>query len=370
MLKLLILVALFILFVMVKAIVTAIASGGQVLLEGIQSASNAMNQNNNYLKQNQEQSNINNNLQPLEHGMEYRMTTSSTDASPSIETKLILYKSIASTLISKRAMNDERITNYSIKSINHGHSAEEAVINSYLFDVALQMEEAGHNLPAIISIYTSIMEPLGIFKQWKDDGKVSVNHWSSLVTLIHKVAYLSPGQSELQSAVLMHLNEPNDIPELIYDLQKTACRILINKALVSLDLKPINNEVTGSNFCIFSSSKIVKAIMQKANVNLKPIHDDDILTGGIFVFMASNHITLLMDEVFEFVSSICVLELLGRDRADCVQPIAKIYNNSFTTSPAGIQALGDNFVAWLNNPTDEGFNKIIELYMIFRKHLT
>lgn len=298
------------------------------------------------------------------------MSTSNNGTNQTIEYKLTLYKSISDTLISERAMNDERIRSYAIKSLNHGLSPEETVINSYLFDVALQMEEAGYHVQVIMNIYASIMTPLARFKQWKDEEKVSIKHWSNLTTIIHNVAYLNPGQQEIQNAVLAHLNNPNDSPEILYSLQKIAHRNLINQALVSLELKPITDDVDNSIFCIHSSVAIVKVIMQMAEVNSKPIREDDIFTGGVFVFVASNHITLLMDEVFEFVSSLCVLELFGMNRADCVQAISGTYNNAIKTSPKAIQALGENFVAWLNNPTAEKFEKLIELYVLFRKCLT
>ena len=114
----------------------------------------------------------------------------------------LIYNEKATNLISKEAMNDDRIKAHALFNLNHGLTVEESVMCSYLFDVTLQMRKAGNDVTRSFSVFASLpYGPFNIFKDWKNEKKISLGHWEKITSLVFKVAHLKCGITEAINAV-------------------------------------------------------------------------------------------------------------------------------------------------------------------------
>lgn len=116
------------------------------------------------------------------------------------------YKILSKRLLSQLARNDERIFLHALTEIMSGYTAEEAVMHSYLFDIALQVKMADEDIEKIMAIFSSIVPVLEIFKKWKDSGLIKEDLWKNDTRAIYKVAVLDPSQPEWLEVVLRDLN--------------------------------------------------------------------------------------------------------------------------------------------------------------------
>jgi hypothetical protein len=149
-------------------------------------------------------------------------------------------------------------------------------------------------------------------------------------------------------------------------------RAKINSAIGSLgiQLKPENNNAL---YCIKTSAVIVKNIMEQFGTNLSDVDEDDIFTAGVFLFTVSNHITYVIRTPFEEVASITPLELFSatHDPSEIANYVAAIGNtyNSISQSSKIIEVIGQNLITWIDAPTQEQFNKLVQLYGLCRKNI-
>jgi len=145
----------------------------------------------------------------------------------------------------------------------------------------------------------------------------------------------------------------------------------ISEALKTLNVH-LKTEYDNTKYCVEVTVVIVRKIIEKYGTDLnKNYVDDDIFTAGFFCFVISNHITRIVKSEFETVSTLAVLDLFGFSKAieisNYINPIADMYNE--IADAKLITALGQNFVKWIENPTDEQFDKMIQLYGICKKSI-
>ena len=149
-------------------------------------------------------------------------------------------------------------------------------------------------------------------------------------------------------------------------------RAKINAALGSLDvqIEPIEDN---AQYCIKTSALIVKKIVEGYGTDLTKADDDDIITMGLFLFAVSNHITRVIGAPFEEVSAITLLELFSdvrpsEEMTNYIPIVIDTYNSAATDSKI-VDAIGQNFVKWLNEQTHSQFEKLIVLYKMCRENI-
>lgn len=98
--------------------------------------------------------------------------------------------------------------------------------------------------------------------------------------------------------------------------------------------------------------------------------EDDRFVAGIFAFVFSNYFTIVVGGSFEEASVIALSEVIGTEEGDrCLTTIGNSYNQMIHSKPKITEALGKTCEAWFNNPDAAQFQKLVELFKIFRTHL-
>lgn len=150
-------------------------------------------------------------------------------------------------------------------------------------------------------------------------------------------------------------------------------RSKINAALGSLGLEQERVD-DSSQYCIKTSVAFVKKIIEEYGTNINEPDDDDIITAGVFLFVISNHITRVIGAPFEIVSAITPLMLFSnstriKDIPDLVSVIIDTYNGAAENTKI-TDAIGQNFVKYLDQQEYSQFRKIVELYGICRESIS
>ncbi|HKJ62528.1 MAG TPA: hypothetical protein VKA94_11160, partial [Hyphomicrobiales bacterium] len=126
----------------------------------------------------------------------------------------------------------------------------------------------------------------------------------------------------------------------------------------------------------FAACELALAVIKRAGVS-SPTHDD-LYTGGVFVFIIANHISYILEARFESAATLGVMAFLAsngmsvEDASLSIDPISQTYNNmASSTANDGKYNLvvGQHVANWCNTPSEENFNKLVELYNLGRKFL-
>ena len=147
----------------------------------------------------------------------------------------------------------------------------------------------------------------------------------------------------------------------------------IDEALNILDIK-LKKTNDHQKYCIKTTVAFVRYIVEKHGTKIKDANDNDIITSGVFLFAISSHITKVMGVSFEIVSSLTILELFYEnktveDLSEYIPVIGKTYNKTLQSSKI-IDAIGQNFVKFLNEKQTSQFEKLIQIYEMCRNNIS
>ena len=153
------------------------------------------------------------------------------------------------------------------------------------------------------------------------------------------------------------------------DLQKQK----INEALNILGIQLEKTDEI-HQYCIKTTVAFVIYIVEKYGTEIKNANDDDIITAGVFLFSISNHITRVMGVSFEAVSSLTILDLFYENKtieelSEYIPVIGETYNKTLQSSKI-IDAIGQNFVKFLNEKQTSQFEKLIQIYEMCRNNIS
>jgi hypothetical protein len=145
-----------------------------------------------------------------------------------------------------------------------------------------------------------------------------------------------------------------------------ASRAKVNQALgtVGIQFPPENDNTL---YCVRAASAIVRIITLKAGYSTDYADLDDRFVAGIFSFVVSNHVSLIVGAEFEFVAAIVPLDLFGHDFADQVDALGNSYNQMAQEGKV-VEAIGQNVAKWIDKPTDEQLTKLASLFELCRRH--
>lgn len=154
--------------------------------------------------------------------------------------------------------------------------------------------------------------------------------------------------------------EANDEPET-ESAGEGEARGNISRALRSLGVQ-LPHEPDDTQYCIKAASELVRVIMDRACPNGPG--SDQRFVGGIFAFVASNHITRLVGAPFETVSSIVPIALFGPDYASALNELIDSYNQMTQEKSKVVEAIGQNIAKFINAPSDEQIRKLADLFNV------
>jgi hypothetical protein len=157
---------------------------------------------------------------------------STCNSSNDIEFKISQYKNLAIQYISPKAQEDERILNKALLNLRGGHTVEETLMTSCLFDITLQANEVWRkDIFVGAKIFASSVELLKVFKQWKDQKLISITSWERGTELIFNVANVGLHQKQAIDFVLSELNykdqsinTPQKAPDISDDMNQETDR--------------------------------------------------------------------------------------------------------------------------------------------------
>jgi hypothetical protein len=116
------------------------------------------------------------------------------------------YQILAKKIISEDNQNQNNILEHARISLEKGYTPEETVMESYLFDITLQVNKPKNiDIHKGIEIHTSIFPILGLFKQWKEEGKISPIYWKDTTSAIYHVSRPSEQQENWIETILQAL---------------------------------------------------------------------------------------------------------------------------------------------------------------------
>ena len=146
----------------------------------------------------------------------------------------------------------------------------------------------------------------------------------------------------------------------------------INTALDTINIR-LDTESDSVTYARDAPVSIVAAIIKGYGEKIKDSTEDDIIVAGIFLFTICSYMADFIDETFEVSSSIAILSLFcQKNNIDtitrCIPIIVNMYNKEVKEGKT-IVAIGQNIELWLNNPTQEQFERLINLYAIVRQGL-
>ena len=143
-------------------------------------------------------------------------------------------------------------------------------------------------------------------------------------------------------------------------------RAQINAALGSKGIQ-LGFQKDNDQYCIQATSAIVSLIASDAGLEARNLKVDDRFVAGLFVFVVSNHVSLLIGAPFEEVAFIAFVDCLGMEFAQEVDSVGSSYNK-MSNEGRVIEAIGTTVVNWISRPTEENFSKLAKLFDVCRSH--
>lgn len=137
----------------------------------------------------------------------------------------------------------------------------------------------------------------------------------------------------------------------------------INRAIEGLGLE-VNTQEDNIYYVAYTTATLVRQIAIDA------IHEVpsslfngkyDPIIPGLFVFTISNHISYIVGVSFEQSSTIAGLELFGTEIGGEIGDLADLYNQ-MSIEGNYIKLLGTLLAKWLEEPKEETYLKLIDIY--------
>jgi hypothetical protein len=144
-------------------------------------------------------------------------------------------------------------------------------------------------------------------------------------------------------------------------------RATVNKAAGTIGAtfkgKPDNTE-----YCINAVAAIVPIVMRCAGCDMDRLTQADVLSGSLFAFTYSSHLSALVGAQFEIAAPAVLIPLFSRevgpDRlCDLAPAVIDLFNHLTVTGPV-ITDIGQRFAEWINEPTDAKFDRMVESFAI------
>ncbi|MEE9452751.1 MAG: hypothetical protein V3V13_00020 [Paracoccaceae bacterium] len=136
-------------------------------------------------------------------------------------------------------------------------------------------------------------------------------------------------------------------------------RAKVISALATISNTKIDTQ-NETQFCIAAATEFVTAVNKSLKVAAKKLDGQKKLTLGIFIFTVSDHLSHVLSEPFESVSTITALNILGDDYAENITLTGELFNDLGRTG-GYVQGIGQLFARWINNPTEEDFKELAVL---------
>jgi hypothetical protein len=144
----------------------------------------------------------------------------------------------------------------------------------------------------------------------------------------------------------------------------------IRRALNTVGLKHKDDE-SETEYAARAADHMARLVMRHAGV--AGAGHDELYVGGLFVFIVANHLTYMLEAEFEHAASLGLLMFLTAsgmsldDAATSNEAIANTYNDMSVRNDKYLQAVGQQFVKWTQMPSEEGMQKLAELFSIGRR---
>lgn len=117
------------------------------------------------------------------------------------------YSRLASEFLSKDGEKNILIYIHALLGLIEGDTPEEAIIRSYLFDVALQVKNAGDNSKVLMEIFFSTQQPLILFHEWNKKNLIRNSIWENNARAISGVTTINAEQLNWIDLILADLNQ-------------------------------------------------------------------------------------------------------------------------------------------------------------------
>jgi hypothetical protein len=280
---------------------------------------------------------------------------------------------IVKKIIRDATLNNEKIVSKIKKYKETGLTIEEIIVIIYIFDIALIVDDwlsENTGLNGIMKLASiPATAPGELFLKWKEQGKLPKNTpVFEIISRFHsRTAY------EARSVILDFLYDENLDPVDFYKLvEKIDIRYVLNMSLVSLKIFKKRDYESNTKFCLNYSVGIMQCIINASNADMNPTlnnkDEDHIIICGLFLLIFANHIARLMGVSFKVVGTASIICLFGEDAYKRhIDSIISSYNLAHTPSHMAFVAR-DIISKWIDEPTDEKFYRLIELYTITKKH--
>lgn len=290
-----------------------------------------------------------------------------------VDSALVLakYKYLATNIIRKEVVVDERVRNIVMTCSNFGWNSEKIILCTFVYDIAMQLQDAEFSPEKWVSAICrgqSILE-LGVFERWKSEGKVS----DRFVNLIWNIFYRFKPDAmlEAKNVILSSLNKKAFNPvDFYYFMEIIDHRVFVKSALKTL---PGNSESlswaveSNATFCVRATLRVMHAILELANVSNHLSFEDDIFTCGIFLAAICAHLTRLTQENFKATSSESWLGFFGEAIAIKYESsIMVAYADIYKTELDMLEAIGQSLVNWISNPDNDHFETLVRLYCVVK----
>ncbi len=117
-----------------------------------------------------------------------------------------------------------------------------------------------------------------------------------------------------------------------------------------------------NSYCARSASELTKHIVKSSGNKLD--NDTDLLVGGIFCFIFSNHFSYITNGDFEIVSTVAASDLTinPRDMLEVIPTVIHGYNEMASENAEVLSLTGNCCAAWVNEPSLENLSLMIKLY--------
>lgn len=163
------------------------------------------------------------------------------------------------------------------------------------------------------------------------------------------------------------------IAELAKAAAEGAGKAQIRRAMASVGVLLGSNE-SATEYAARAASEIAQQIARRAGVEKDAASDDDLFTGGLFVFVMAGHLSYVLEAEFEQAASLGLLLFLTdngldlRSAAAWNDPVIDAFNARSGPGGKYVLAVGQNFVEWTEAPTEQQMDTLTRLYDLGRKN--
>lgn len=277
--------------------------------------------------------------------------------------------------IRESTLADIRVTNLIRKFEQNNFTQEQIKLIIFTFDMALLADEwitDKTNFENTIKVGTLFsLFPVPLIQMWKKQRKISY----AFADYIFEISCYFKNDTilETRNVLLDYLNdEEANSGNFCLLTEKIKARIALRDATSKIESNSDMRYISNVNFCISSSIKIMNHIVnqtkEKPGSTNSTIETDTSIVAGLFLLVFTNHLTRLLGLDFEPVSTATINLFLGKEIFEKhISSIISTYNAAQTKSSFAA-VLGSHFAEWINFPTSEKLNKLLELYTLFLKN--